>query len=145
MLLFLHRLSCAGLAGAQIFFAAVAARLVFPTSIAALPREAPQRQAAADLVGAMLARLDAATLIFCAAAVACALSSRLRRAAAVLPVCAGLCAAMSASVVTPRIHALRAAGETATPAFGLLHATSSALLLLEIVLLCAAMWHSRER
>ena len=145
MLVFLHRLSCAGLGGAQVFFATVAAQLAFPREVAQLPREAPARQAAADLVGAMLGRLDAATLCLCAVAVGCALAARLLRAAAVLPLIAGLCAAISASVVTPRIHALREAGATATSGFGLLHGVSSGLLLLEIALLCAALWHSRER
>ena len=59
---FLYRFCCGGLVGAQLFFAAVAAQVVFPRDVAALPRDHPRRQLAADLVGSMLARLDAATL-----------------------------------------------------------------------------------
>src|SRR5436309_788985 len=101
MLRFLHRLSCGGLAGAQIFFAAAAAQVAFPAAVAALPREDARRRLAADLVGQMLARLDAATLAFAALAVLCAVLARLRRSAAVLPLIAGLCALASMAAITP--------------------------------------------
>ena len=51
---------------------------------------------------------------------------------------AGLCAALSAAVITPKIHAMREAGETALPRFGLLHAVSSCLLLAEMIILIVA-------
>jgi hypothetical protein len=132
-----YRLACALLVGAQIFFAAVAAQAVFPREVAALPRGDPRRTLAADLVGQMLARLDAATIALSAAAVLCAFSLAQRRAA-LLPLLASLCAAASALLITPRIHAMREAGETALPRFGLLHAASSGLLLLEMALLAVA-------
>jgi hypothetical protein len=52
---FLYLLSCGALVGGQLFFAAVAAQVVFPREVAALPRDDPRRQLAADLVGAMSA------------------------------------------------------------------------------------------
>ena len=134
---FLYRLACAGLLGAQVFFAAAAAQVVFPPEVAALPRDDARRQAAAEAVGAMLARLDGATLTLTALAVLCALLLGARRAA-IAPLLAGLCAAASAGWVTPAIHALRLSGEVASKKFGTLHAVSSCLLLLEILLLAVA-------
>jgi hypothetical protein len=137
LLPFVYRLCCLGLIGAQLFFVAVASQTVFPREVAALPREHPRRALAADLVGAMLVRLDAATIALSAAAVICALGAHSRRAA-VLPLLAGLCALASAALITPAIHGMREAGQTALPRFGLLHGLSAGLLLLEIVLLLAA-------
>lgn len=137
VLSFVYRLSCLGLAGAQVFFVAVASQTVFSREVAALPREHPRRALAADLVGAMLARLDAATLALSAVAVLCALGLQNRRGAA-LPLLAGLGALASAALVTPAIHSMREAGQTALPRFGMLHGLSAGLLLLEIVLLLAA-------
>src|SRR5207248_8941763 len=91
---FLYRLSCGSLFGAQLFFAAVAAQVVFPRDVAALPREHPRRQLAADLVRAMLTRLDAATLALTAVAVVCALVLS-RPRSAIAPLLAGVCAAAS--------------------------------------------------
>jgi len=136
---FLYLLSCGALFGAQLFFAAVAAQTAFPAEVAALPRDDPRRQLAADLVGAMLARLDAATIVGTAVAVVCAILLG-RRWAAVAPLLAGLCALASASLVTPAIHAMRAAGATGSRRFGLLHGASSALLVLEMILLAIAVW-----
>jgi hypothetical protein len=134
---FLYRLACAGLLGAQVFFAAAATRVVFSPEVAALPRGDPRRQAAAEAVGAMLARLDAATLALTALAVLCALLLGVRRAA-IAPLLAGICAAASAGFVTPAIHAMRLSGEVTSKTFGILHAVSSSLLLLEILLLAVA-------
>jgi hypothetical protein len=136
---FLYLLVCGGLLGAQLFFAAVAAQVAFPREVAALPRDDPRRQLAADLVGGMLSRLDGATIAGAAVAVACAFLAA-RRTAAIAPLLAGLCAVVSAWLVTPAIHALRAAGTTASRRFGLLHAASSGLLVLEMVLLAVAVW-----
>jgi hypothetical protein len=133
----LFRLSCGLLCGAQIFFAAVAAQVVFSREVAALPREHPRRQLAAELVGAMLSRLDAATIALAAVAAVCAFTLPEKRRAA-LPLIAGLCAVASAALVTPAIHALRVAGETASPRFGMLHGVSSILLLIEMILLAIA-------
>ena len=72
VLSYAYRLSCALLAGAQLFFVAVAAQVIFPRDVAALPRSDARRQLAADLVGSMLARLDAATISLSALAVLCA-------------------------------------------------------------------------
>ena len=114
------RLACGLVCGAQVFFVAVAAQVVFPREVAKLPRDDPRRTLAAELVGSMLARLDAATLILTAVAIACAFwMQRSRRA--LLPLVAGLCAAASTLWVTPAIHALRAAGNSGTPRFGMLH------------------------
>jgi len=136
---FLYRLCCGGLVGAQLFFAAVAAQVVFPSEVSALPREHLRRQLAADLVGLMLSRLDAGTLALSAVAVVCAiLAGRWR--AAMLPLVAGLCAAASALLITPAIHAMREAGQTGTGRFGLLHAVSSVILILEMILLAIALW-----
>jgi hypothetical protein len=133
---FLYRLSCAGLFGAQLFFAAVAAQAAFHGGL--------ERHLAGDLVGAMLARLDSATLAFTALAVLCAvLLGKIRKAGA--PLLAGLCAAASAFLITPAVHALRASGETASPAFARLHAASAVLLVAEMLLLLAALWFSPER
>jgi len=129
---FLFRLSCAGLLGAQIFFAAVAAQAVFHSG-------SLERRQAGDLVGAMLARLDAGTLAFTSIAVLCAvLLGQPRRALA--PLLAGVLAALSAFAVTPAVHALRDAGETASRKFGMLHGASAALLLAEMILLAVAVW-----
>ncbi len=132
-----YRLCCGLLSGAQIFFAAVAAQVVFSREVAALPREHPRRQLAAELVGAMLARLDAATIALCAVATVCALSFDRRRRGA-LPLVAGLCALASVALVTPAIHAMRMAGDSASARFGMLHGLSSALLLVEMILLAIA-------
>jgi hypothetical protein len=140
---FLYRLSCGGLFGAQLFFAAVAAQVVFPAEVAALPRDHPRRQLAADLVGAMLARLDAGTLAFTAVAVVCAIVLG-RRRLAIAPLLAGLCALASALWVTPAIHAMRAAEATTSGRFGLLHGVSSGLLVLEMILLVVAVWRAPE-
>ena len=138
---FLYRLCCGGLFGAQLFFAAVAAQIVFPAEVAALPREHPRRQLAADLVGGMLARLDAGTIALSAVAVICALVAS-RRRAAIAPLLAGLCAVTSVVLITPAIQSMRAAGVTDTGRFGLLHAVSSSLLLVEMILLLVAVWRA---
>ena len=140
---FLYRLCCGGLIGAQLFFAAVAAQAVFPAEVAALPREHPRRQLAADLVGVMLARLDAATIALTAVAVVIAIALR-RRRGAIAPLLAGLCAVTSAVLITPAIQSMRAAGSTDTGRFGLLHGISSGLLVVEIVLLAVALCRAPE-
>src|SRR6202022_2139465 len=139
----LYRLVTAGLLGARLFFAAVAAQVVFSREIAARPPGDPLRQQAADAVGGMLARLDAATLSCAAIAVVCSVLLARNgipgaRGAALFPLLAGLCAAASAFLVTPAIHALRVAGRTRDPAFGRLHALSAGLLLLEMIFLLVA-------
>ncbi len=139
----LYRTVCAALAGAQLFFAAVAAQVVFSREVAALPREHPRRVLAADLVGAMLARLDAATIALSAVAVVLAVLLA-RRRSAILPLLAGLCAVASAVITTPAIHAMRESGQTALPKFGMLHGFSSGLLLLEMILLLVAAWRAPE-
>ncbi len=141
---FLYRFCCGGLLGAQLFFAAVAAQVVFPREVAALPRDHPRRQLAADLVGSMLARLDAGTIAFTALAAVCAIVLGRRRAAraAIAPLLAGLCALGSSLLVTPAIQALRAAGETASGRFGMLHGVSLALLVVEMILLAVALWRN---
>jgi hypothetical protein len=63
-----------------------------------------------------------------------------RRRLSLLPLVVGLCAAASAFWITPQIHALREAGQTGTPRFGMLHGISSSLLLLELILLAIAAW-----
>ena len=136
---FLYLLSCGALAGAQLFFAVVSTQVVFPRDVSALPRDDPRRQLAADLVGAMLARLDAATIAGSAVAVICALVLG-RRSAAVAPLLVGSCALISAALITPAIHAMREAGATASKRFGLLHGASTLLLVLEITLLVCALW-----
>jgi hypothetical protein len=140
---FLYRLCCGGLLGAQLFFAAVATQAVFPRQVAALPRDHPRRQLAADLVGSMLARLDAATIAFTAVAVVCALVLA-RRSCGIAPLLAGLCALASAALITPAIQAMRAADLTASGRFGLLHGVSSSLLLLEMILLAVAVWRAPQ-
>ena len=65
----LYRTLCAALFGAQLFFAAVAAQKIFPAEVAALPRGDPRRMLAADLVGKLLAPLDAATMAISACCV----------------------------------------------------------------------------
>jgi hypothetical protein len=138
---FLYVLCCGGLFGAQLFFAAVAAQVVFPKDVAELSRDHPRRQLAADLVGSMLARLDAATIALSAVAVVCAfVLSRPRHAIA--PLLAGICALASALLVTPGIHAMREAGATASGRFAALHAVSSSLLVLEMILLAVALWRA---
>jgi hypothetical protein len=136
---FLYLLSCGALFGAQLFFAAGAAQVAFPSEVAALPRDDPRRQLAADLVGAMLGRLDAATIAGTAVAVVCAMLLG-RRWAAIAPLLAGLCAVASTALVTPAIHSMREAGATASRRFGLLHGASSSLLILEMLLLAIAVW-----
>jgi hypothetical protein len=131
------RLLCALLAGAQLFFAAVAAQVVFPRAVAELPRTEPRRVLAADLVGAMLARLDAVVMMGAAVALLLGVANG-RRRLLLLPLVAGLCAAASAFWFTPQIHALREAGQSGTPRFGMLHGVSSSLLLLEMILLAIA-------
>jgi uncharacterized protein DUF4149 len=142
---YLYRLSAGLLVGAQVFFATVAAPAAFPREVATLPPGSPARTAAADLVGAQLATLDRMTLLFCAvAALSAIVLARLgvasARAAAMPVLLAGLCALASSSFVTPRIHALREAGQTHLPEFGRLHAISTVLLGVEIVLLLVALW-----
>ncbi len=140
---FLYRLCCGGLFGAQLFFSAVAAQIIFPPEVAALPAGHPRRQLAADLVGAMLARLDAATIGLAAIAVLCAVFLG-RRRSAIAPLLAGLCAGTSAAVITPAIHSMRAAGATGTGRFGMLHAISAALLVVEMALMVAAVWRTPD-
>ena len=139
---FLYRLSAGLLLGAQVFFAAVAAPAAFPREVAALPPGHPLRNAAADLVGTQLAALDRMTLLFCALAAlsAIVLARTGLPSARVAAIPALLCALFSSSFVTPRIHALRAAGETQLPEFGRLHAISTGLLGVEILLLLVALW-----
>ena len=140
---FLYRLFTAGLFGAQLFFAAGAAQVVFSSEIAALPHADPRRVYAANAIGGMIERLDAATILGCALAVLCAVllarseGSGARRAA-LFPLLAGACAAASAFLITPAIHALRLANRTAEPAFARLHALSGLLLLLELIFLLVA-------
>jgi hypothetical protein len=125
---FLYRLSTAGLLGAQIFFAAVGAQVAFRSGL--------ERHVSGNLVGAMLAKLDAATLAFSALATLCAvLMGGGRRA--LLP-------AGSAFIVTPAIHAMREAGQTGSPAFGRMHGLSFGLLLAEMILLLLAVWFTPE-
>jgi hypothetical protein len=132
---FLYRLSTAGLLGAQIFFAAVGAQAAFRSGL--------ERQVSGSLVGAMLARLDSATLAFTAlATLAAVLMGEGKRA--LLPLFAGLLAAASAFIVTPAIHAMREAGQTATPAFSRMHGLSFGLLLAEMMLLLLAVWFAPE-
>ena len=147
---YLYRLSAGLLLGAQVYFAAVAAPAAFPREVAALPPGSPARTAAADLVGAQLASLDRMTLLFCAVAALCAITLARAgmpsaRVAAVPVLLAGLCALTSSEWVTPRIHALRAAGQTQLPRFGRLHAFSTSLVAVEIVLLLIALWVAPER
>jgi hypothetical protein len=133
----IFRLLCALLAGGQLFFVAIAAQVVFPRSVADLPRGDQRRVLSADLVGSMLSRLDTATLVISAVALVLAVASG-RRRLALLPLVVGLCAAASAFWITPQIHALREAGQTGTPRFGMLHGISSSVLLLEMILLAVA-------
>ena len=135
----IFRILCALLAGGQLFFVAIAAQVVFPRAVADLPRGEPRRVLAADLVGSMLARLDTTTLLVSALAVVLAVAGG-RRRTALLPLAAGLCAALSAFWTTPQIHALRAAGQTSGGRFGMLHGISSSVLLLEMILLAIAAW-----
>ena len=127
----IYRLLCAALLGAQVFFAAAAAQVAFSGLI--------PRHDAGEVVGAMLARLDAATLVVCAIAAVLALRLGRRRSAA-LPLGAGLCATLSVAWLTPAIHAMRLAGTVTSPRFGMLHGVSSSLLLLEMILLAIAAW-----
>ena len=147
---YLYRLSAGLLLGAQIYFAAVAAPAAFPREVAALPPGSPARTRAADLVGAQLASLDRMTLLFCAIAALCAImlaraGTPSARVAAVPVLLAGLCALTSSEWVTPHIHALRAAGQTQLPQFGRLHAFSTSLVAVEMVLLLVALWVAPER
>jgi len=145
VLAYLYRLAVGLLLGAQVYFAAVAAPAAFPREVAALPPGSPLRTAAADLVGRQLDSLDRLTLLFCAVAALCAIGLAragvaFARRAAVPALLAGLCALVSSSWVTPRIHALREAARTSLPEFGRLHALSTALVGAEILLLAAALW-----
>jgi hypothetical protein len=133
----IFRLLCALLAGGQLFFVAIAAQVVFPRVVADLPRGEPHRVLAADLVGSMLARLDTTTLLVSALAVVLAVAGG-RRRTALLPLVAGLCAAVSAFWTTPQIHALREAGQASGGRFGMLHGISASVLLLEMILLAIA-------
>jgi Domain of unknown function (DUF4149) len=142
---YLYRLSAGLLLGAAVFFAAAAAPAAFPREVAALPPGHPLRTAAANLVGAQLAALDRMTLLFCALSALSAIAlARMgmasARVAAVPMLLAGLCALASSSFVTPRIHALREAGQTQLAEFGRLHAISTGLVGLEIVLFLVALW-----
>jgi Domain of unknown function (DUF4149) len=142
---YLYRLSAGLLLGAAVFFAAVAAPAAFPREVAALPPGHPLRTAAADLVGAQLAGLDRMTLLFCAVAALSAVAlaragTPSARVAAVPVLLAGLCALLSSSFVTPRIHALREAGQTQLAEFGRLHAISTGLVGVEILLFLVALW-----
>jgi uncharacterized protein DUF4149 len=142
---YVYRLAAGLLLGAQVYFAMVAAPAAFPREVAGLPAGSPARTAAANLVGAQLASLDRMTLLFCALATLSAIAlARMgvasARAAAVPVLLTGLCALASSEWVTPRIHALRAAGQTQLPEFGRFHAVSTALLGVEIVLLLVAVW-----
>ncbi len=146
---YLYRLSAGLLLGAHVFFAAVAAPSAFPREVAALPPGSPARSAAADLVGAQLAALDRMTLLFSALAALCAIALARAgiasgRRAAVPVLLTGLCALVSSEWVTPRIQALRAAGQTQLSEFGRLHAISTALVAVEIVLLLVALWVAPE-
>jgi hypothetical protein len=144
----LYRLLAGALCGAQLFFAAVAAQKAFPAEVAALPRGDPLRARAAELVGAMLAPLDSATLaggallvllaVLLARAAQSQPAARLALRGALPPLGAALCAAASALGTTPAIQALREAGRTGEPRFGMLHGLSSSLLLAEMVLLAFA-------
>jgi hypothetical protein len=85
------------------------------------------------------------TLLFCAVAALSAIvlarsGAPSARVGAVPVLLAGLCALISSSFVTPRIHALRAAGQAQLPEFGRLHAISTGLLGVEILLLVVALW-----
>jgi hypothetical protein len=121
----IYRLLCAALIGADLFFI-VATQVSFTLA----------RPQAGELVGAMLARLDAATLVVTAVLVVLAG----RRPAALLPLAAGLCAAASALYFTPQIHAMRLEGLTSGPRFGMLHGLSTGMLLIEMILLAIAAW-----
>ena len=139
------RLAAGALFGAQLFFAAVAAQVIFSREVAALPSADPRRRAAADLIGALLSRLDLLTLGLSALAALCAIVLARRgltaaRRAALPVLLVGFAALASSALVTPAIHHLRLAGATATPRFGQLHAVSSLLLLAELVLLLVALW-----
>ena len=145
----IYRLVVSALLGAQLFFAAVAAQRIFSPEVAALPRGDPRRTLAADLVGQLLGPLDAATLVggsLCVllavllsrAQAARQLPSRASLRAAIPPLLAALCASASALGTTPAIHAMREAGRTGEPRFGMLHGLSSGLLLLEMALLLFA-------
>ena len=135
----LYRLLAASLLGAQIFFAAVATQRIFPREVAELPRGDPRRTLAADLVGQLLGPLDAATILGGALCVGITIllwrsgAGSLR--SALPPLLAALCAAASALGTTPAIQAMRAAGTTGEPRFGMLHGLSSSLLLVEMALL----------
>jgi len=146
-LAYFYRLAVALLLGADFFFAAVAAPASFPREIAALPPGSWQRVAAADLVGRMLAQLDRITLLLTAvaalSAIALARTGLARARAGALPVLgAGLCALLSLSWVTPRIHVLRTLAQSAGPEFGRLHFLSTALVGVEMLLFLYALWVS---
>jgi hypothetical protein len=146
LLAFAFRLCTGLLLGAQAFFAAVAAPAAFPKLAAEQPPSSLIRQAAADLVGRMLAQLDRMTLVLAAAAALCAIAlgkrtgERSARLAAAPALLAGLCALFSSAWITPRIHALRELGLTGEPEFGRLHALSAAILAVEMLLLLWALW-----
>lgn len=144
-----YQLVVSALLGARLFFAAVAAQRIFPPEVAALPRGDPRRTLAADLVGELLGPLDSATL--CGGAVCVLLALQLSRLLADRPAAARaaqraatpallvvLCATASIFGTTPAIHAMREAGRTGEPRFGMLHGLSGGLLLLEMALLLFA-------
>src|SRR6266446_2618331 len=89
------------------------------------------------------ARQHAGPSAFTALAAVCAIVLG-RRRAAIAPLLAGLCALGSSLLVTPAIQALRAAGETASGRFGMLHGVSLALLVVEMILLAVALWRNAE-
>ena len=132
------RFLCGAQAGAQLFFTIAATQVIFSSEIAALPHEDPRRTLAADQVGQLLARVDTMTIIvsfvtFCVAwSIANQKRVSLRRA--LPPLLAGLCAITSIFGTTPAIHALRATNRTGELRFGLMHALSSTLLILEMLL-----------
>src|ERR1041384_2061566 len=129
---FLYRLTTGGLLGALIFFAAVASQVAFRSGLV-------ERQVSGSLVGAMLSKLDAATMAFTALAVLTAiLLGQPRRA--ILPLVAGLLAVVSAFLITPAVHAMREAGQVGTPAFGRLHGISALVMIAEMILLALALW-----
>jgi len=132
------RFLCGAQAGAQLFFTIAATQVIFSSEIAALPHEDPRRILAADQVGQLLGRVDAMTIVvtFVTFLLAWLIANRegvsLRRA--LPPMLAGLCAIASIFGTTPAIHALRAANRTGELRFGLMHALSSTLLILEMLL-----------
>jgi len=135
-LAFIYRLAAGALLGGQLFFAFVVAPAAFTL---------PERRLAADLVGLQLAALDRLALGLTAVAVLAAVLRGANVARRALPpLLAGLCAAASMLLVTPWVRELREAGQTGTPIFARLHAASTLLLAVEMVLLGAALWFARD-